>query len=127
MLLLSVFAAFWAAENTFEKNPPCVFVPGVKDPFSGVGVSGADVIFESLLGPKAAEFDRTRRCDIILPDGDVTTFGLDEAAGSDAPRSRLVEANLGDSDSVGVGGVLTITGAMLSFAGGVWGRTFVSM
>lgn len=83
-------------------------------------------MFESLLGPRVAEFVLTRRCEIILPEGDVTTFALIEVVDSDVPRSR-VEGNRGDPESVGVGGVLTITGAIISPAGGVCGRAFVSM
>lgn len=71
ILLLKVFAAFCAAEKTDEKNPLC---PGVIALFSGVGVNGAAVILESLLGPKVAEPDRIRRCEIMFPEGDVTTF-----------------------------------------------------
>ena len=46
------------------------------EPFSGVGVSGADVIFDNLLGPRVADPDLTRRCDIMFPEGDVTTLGF---------------------------------------------------
>src|ERR1700738_2877373 len=105
MLLLNVFAAFCAAEKTDEKNPLCWFGPGPVEEFSGVGVRGAEVIFESLLGPRVPEFVLTRRCDIILPDGDVTTFAFIDVVGSDVPRSR-VEGKLGIAASVGVGGVL---------------------
>lgn len=58
MLLLKVFAAFCAAENTVEKKPPD---PGVIEPFSGVGVKGADVILDNLLGPRVADPDRILR------------------------------------------------------------------
>jgi hypothetical protein len=125
ILLLKVFAAFCAAEKTDEKKPPCWLEPGLVE-FSGVGVRGAEVMFESLLGPRVPEFVLTRRCDIIFPEGDVTTFTFTEAVGSDVPRSR-VEGNWGIPESVGVGGVLTIGGAILSLAGGVCGREFVSI
>ena len=57
MVLLRVVAAFWAATNTDEKNPPLFTkLPeelrepaGVLDS-SIVGVRGADIEFESLLG-----------------------------------------------------------------------------
>ena len=123
MLLLNVFAAFCAAENTDEKNPPCWPEPGVVEPFSRVGVNGTDVIFESLLGPSVADPDLTLRCDIMFPEGDVTTPGFD-VAGSDDPRSRVNEKR-GLLGSVGVGGVLTIIGAALSPGGGVLGAELV--
>ena len=75
ILLLNVFAAFCAAEKTVEKNPPCWLGLG----FSGVGVNGADVIFDNLLGPRVTDPDLTLRCDIMLPDGDVTTLGFETA------------------------------------------------
>jgi hypothetical protein len=122
MLLLKVFAAFCAAEKTLEKKPPWGL--GVIEPFSGVGVSGAEVMFDNLLGPNADEVDRTLRCDIMFPEGEVMTFGFD-AAGSDDPRSRLF-ANRGILESVGVGGVFTIIGAV-SPSGGVCGLAVVSI
>jgi len=122
MLVLNVFAAFCAAEKTLEKNPLCVF--GVIDPFSGIGVNGADVMFDNLLGPSAADPDLARLCDIIFPEGDVMTFGFD-VTGSDDPRSRRV-VKRGTLESVGVGGVFTIIGAV-SPGGGVCGAAFVSI
>lgn len=125
MLLVKVFAAFCAAEKTDEKKPVCCVFPGVTDPFSGVGVRGADVIFDSLLGPilfpLANDPERMRLCDIMFPDGDVTTFGFVEIG---EPEKR------GEAVSVGVGGVLTIAGAGAAFSivvGGVLGRPFVSI
>jgi hypothetical protein len=82
MLLLRVLAAFWAAENTEEKNPP---PPDVAAMFSVAGVRGADVLFESLLGPIVTDPDRTRLCDIIFPVGDKTTLRF-EVMGSDDVR-----------------------------------------
>ena len=59
-VLLSDVAAFCAAESIDEKKPP---PPGVRGPFSGVGVRGASVKFESLLGPiLVPEPDLIRRC-----------------------------------------------------------------
>lgn len=125
MLLVRVFAAFCAAEKTDEKKPVCCEFPGVTDPFSGVGVRGADVIFDSLLGPillpLANDPERMRLCDIMFPDGDVTTFGFVEIG---EPEKR------GEAMSVGVGGVLTIAGADAALSivvGGVLGRPFVSI
>jgi hypothetical protein len=122
MLLLKVFAAFCAAEKTEEKNPP---EPGVVEPFSGVGVKGADVILDNLLGPRVADPDRILRCEIILPEAEVTTLEFD-VAGSETPRSRSV-SKCGELCSVGVGGVFTMRGAVFSPGGGVCGEAFVSM
>lgn len=41
-----------------------------------VGVSGADMAFDSLLGGCVAESDLARRCEIMLPEADVTVFGF---------------------------------------------------
>lgn len=91
-----------------------------------MGVSGADVIFDNLLGPRVADPDLTRRCDIIFPEGDVTTFGF-ALAGSELFRSRVFVVKRGELESVGVGGVFTIIGAAVSPGGGVCGAAFVSM
>lgn len=117
-----MFAAFCAAENTVEKKPPEL---GVFAPLSNVGVKGADVIFDNLLGTNVFDPDRIRRCDIIFPDGDVTTLVF-VLIGSGAAWSRL-EENRGELVSVGVGGVLTIIGAGFSAAGGVLGGALVSI
>lgn len=60
IVLVSEVAAFCAAEKTDEKKPlPPDGVPGLLAvPFSGVGVKGARVMLDSLLGP-------------ILPDPDL--------------------------------------------------------
>lgn len=71
-------AAFCAAAKTDEKNPPVTDMlaalgerkPGVFDS-SIMGVSGADMTLESLLGAWVAESDLTRRCDIMFPEADV--------------------------------------------------------
>jgi hypothetical protein len=122
MLLLSVLAAFCAAENTEEKNPP---PPGVVEPFSGVGVKGADIIFDNLLGPKVPDPDLILLCDIMFPDGEVTTFEV-IIIGSGTVLSLPV-GKRGELESVGVGGVLTIMGAGLSEEGGVRGTALVSI
>ena len=59
ILLLRVLAALVAAENTDEKKPVCWLVLGLG--CSGVGVRGADCIFDNLLGPRFADPDLTRR------------------------------------------------------------------
>jgi hypothetical protein len=114
MLLLKVLAAFCAAEKTVEKKPPD---PGVVEPFSGVGVKGAEVMFDNLLGPSVADPDRILRCEIILPDAEVMTLGF-AVTGSEDPRSRTV-SKCGELVSVGVGGVFTMRGAVFSPGGGV--------
>jgi hypothetical protein len=75
IVLLKVLAAFCAADKTLEKKP----APGVGGTsFSGVGVKGADMKLESLLGPMlVAEPDLALLCDIMLPDGDTTTLGFE--------------------------------------------------
>jgi len=50
IVLLNVFAVFWTAENMEEKK----FAVGLLG-FSGVGVRGAEVMLDSLLGPMLAE------------------------------------------------------------------------
>ena len=60
MVLLSVLAVFWTAENMDEKKVAAGLL-GEGRPFSGVGVSGAGVTAESLLGPIAPEPALLRR------------------------------------------------------------------
>lgn len=88
-----------------------------------MGVNGADCILDNLLGPSVAEPDLTRLCDIMFPDGDVTTF---DVTGSEDPRSRFAEGNRGVLKSVGVGGVFTMIGAT-SPVGGVEGGALISV
>ncbi len=52
---MSVLAAFWAATNTDEKNPVAAALPEVfRDPVgfvsSAIGVRGADIALDNLLG-----------------------------------------------------------------------------
>lgn len=122
MLLLSVLAAFCAAEKTEEKNPP---VPGVVEPFSGVGVKGADVMFDNLLGPRVPDPDFNLRCEIMFPEGEVTTLEF-VIIGSVVDLSLLIGKS-GELESVGVGGVLTMMGATRSADGGVRGSEPVSI
>ncbi len=66
MVLLRLFVAFWAAEIMEEKK---LLADGVVGPFSGVGVSGASVMLDSLLGPKGPkvpEPDLPLLCEIIV-------------------------------------------------------------
>ncbi len=83
-------------------------------PFSGVGVSGAGVMVESLLGPRVPEPALLLRWEIMVPGDDAS--GLD--------RVLAVATRSGWLGSVGVGGVLTMTGVTVSADGGVWGGAF---
>lgn len=66
--LLKVEAAFWAAENIDEKKPFCCPFALLEGFDSSRGVK-AEIELDSLLGTWAAEADRTRRCDIMFPEG----------------------------------------------------------
>ena len=68
---------FWAAEKTEEKKPPPgePWEPGVRTS-SCMGVNGADIALDNLLGACVAESDRTRRCDIMFPEEEVTVLEL---------------------------------------------------
>ena len=120
MVVLKVFAAFWAAEKTDEKKPlgdwggyavpPGVFASSM------CGVSGAVMEFESLLGGFVAE--RTRRCDIMFPEGDTTTFGFDWDVPCFAPDLKLNVDPVGEGfPSVGVGGVTNVVGVSPALGG----------
>lgn len=69
MMSLKFVAAFCAAENTEEKNPPAPPVepaePGVRTPgvfdSSTVGVNGGAITLDNLLEACVAESDRTLR------------------------------------------------------------------
>lgn len=134
--MLKLFVAFWAAEMTEEKKPLAEGVLGPLGPFSGVGVRGARVKLESLLGTSEAEPARLRRCASMLllselgeePPEPKPWLWLpesrDEAA---AVCGRVTVVVLRKLGSVGVGGVLTMTGGEFSaVAGGVSGRARVS-
>lgn len=71
---------------------------------------------DSLLGGFVAE--RARLCDIILPEGETTTFGID-CAGPCLPPFFTLEAEAGEAGraSVGVGGVTRVVGASTRFGG----------
>jgi hypothetical protein len=122
MVVLNVVAAFWAAENTEEKKPlgdweATAVPPGVLTS-SIVGVNGAEIEFESLLGGFVEE--RARRCDIIFPDGETTTLGFDCVAPCFALAFELLVELAGDAGgfaSVGVGGVTSVVGASARFGG----------
>lgn len=79
-------------------------------------MSGAVIEFESLLGGLVAE--RTRLCDIMLPEGDTVTLGFDCDVPCLIPSLELVE-KVGEEafPSVGVGGVMNVVGASERFGG----------
>ena len=130
-------AAFCAAEKTEEKNPPAagayfgalpVGTAGVLVS-SSVGVSGAEIALESLLGWPTADADLARRCDIIFPEG-LTTTPVCSPGGPLAGTSfRFGDAcGVIERGSVGVGGVTVVRGAPESDAlGGVLGMGGVSI
>ena len=62
MLLLRVLAAFWAADIMDEKNPDAALKPGVVGLPSNVGVLGAGMILDNLLGPREPEPALARLC-----------------------------------------------------------------
>lgn len=113
MVLVRVFAAFCAADSTDPKKPEEGFrSDGVGTPFSRVGVSGADDIVDNLLGTRLADPDLGRFC-------------VNTAASAEALLLRGAR-NLGCwSGSVGVGGVLTMTGVSFSEPPGVPGGVLV--
>lgn len=79
-------------------------------------MSGAVIELESLLGGFVAE--RTRRCDIMFPEGETVTLGFDCEATCFTPSFELVEC-VGETafPSVGVGGVTSVVGASARFGG----------
>ena len=117
-----VLAAFWATLKTEEKNPPLEVVEApeaLRDPLasSRVGVKGADIVCESLLGVLLSE--RILRWVTMFPLGILEAFGFLEG---EAWRVRgLAAADLdvasvaGSSPSTGVGGVIVVLGG--SFGG----------
>lgn len=82
-----------------------------------MGVSGADMEFESLLGGLVAE--RARRCDIMFPEGETITFGFDCEEPCFVTDFELAVDPVGDAGfaSVGVGGVTRVVGVSTRFGG----------
>lgn len=124
MVLVQVLAAFcatfWATDIIDEKKLPV----GRGDwAFSGVGVRGAAVMFESLLGPALPEPDLPRRCASV---GTGST-GLGAALLVAFFVGVWLNRSWGLLWSVGVGGVLTMTGADVAPFGGVRGGCAVSI
>lgn len=120
-------AAFCAAAKTDEKKPPAASpleelgerVPRLLAS-SIIGVSGADMTLDSLLGDCVAESDLTRRCEIMLPDGDVMVLGFFPADIAPlVPNDGLPGGSI--SWSVGVGGVTCVWGASRPALVGVLG------
>lgn len=112
-------AAFCAAETQDEKKPPLgvtfrdsLFFTGVFTS-SIVGVNGARTEFDNLLGWWVKDdCDFARRCDIILPDGLITTSG---SLFDDCGTVVFLRGDSGggyDLFSVGVGGVTVVKGVV---------------
>lgn len=87
-----------------------------------VGVKGAEMACESLLGSCVAESDLTRRCEIIFPDAETVMFGS-VPAGSGAQDLADMPLRTSARPSVGVGGVTVVCGALMVVLGGVFGAT----
>ena len=129
MVLLRVLAVFCTAEIIDVKKLDAE-LPGVVGMVSGVGVRGALVMVESLLGPMLADRDRPRRCAIIVPFGDALNSGAAGAGAAVAGLSVPCFCRLNPSAksrSVGVGGVFTMVGVPASPLGGVRGGVEVSI
>lgn len=132
IVLLRDVAAFCAAEKTDEKKPPPgAGVPGLlAGPVSGMGVKGAFVMFESLLGPILPDPDLPLLWAIMLPWAAPPIVSVEAFA---AASTTVCEPGPGEECakgalwSVGVGGVLTMTGVPFSGLGGVEGTTEVSI
>ena len=126
-LLLSVEAAFCAALKTEEKNPVCWVPRLVFEVAFASSIVGprADIELDSLLGLwLTEEADRTRRCEIMFPDGLTTTPG---GNGSFPFRESGDSVTSGDEKRLaaasvrGVGGVTVVWGAGIVRRGGVLG------
>lgn len=85
-----------------------------------MGVSGAAVIVDSLLGTIVAEPDFDLRWEFMARVGDVPSVGLLDPTG---PRLSGEGGEKAFEGSVGVGGVLTMTGLSRSTVGGVLGAS----
>jgi hypothetical protein len=110
-----------------EKNPEAALAEGeLSGPFSGVGVKGASVMLESLLGPALPALPL--RWEIILP-SETPPFALAGEPPAASVEVRLLGDDwlLGWERSVGAGGVLTMIGAGFSPEGGVCGGREVSI
>jgi hypothetical protein len=84
---------------------------------SAVGDSGADIELDNLLGGFVAE--RTRRCDIIPPEGETTILGFDCVVLCFELFLPLELDVAGDGGlaSVGVGGVTKVDGVSTRLGG----------
>lgn len=130
-VLVMVFAAFCAAETKVAKKPPPEVALLGSDldeadfASSIVGVSGADIAFDSLLGLcNDPDSERTCRCVIVLPD--VLTDIPPASLGS----PEELEALTGDPgaegrEPTGVGGVTVVTGVFNRPPGGVCGLSSI--
>jgi hypothetical protein len=137
ILVLMLFAAFCAADIMDEKKPPPPAPPelavgvGTDSPLSRLGEGGTTVKLDSLLGPSGIASDLARRCTFMLCAEDETPLDLvgepvllllhEFFESEEASPMRL---RVG---SVGVGGVFTMAGALVSRVGGVLGGLPVAL
>ena len=130
-VLVMVFAAFCAAETHVAKKPLVevgLLGSDLKEAdlaSSIVGVSGADIAFDNLLGLcNDPDSERTCRCDIMLPDVPTNT----PPASLGSPEGLEVctgDPEAGARESTGVGGVTVVTGVCNPPPGGVCGLSSV--
>ncbi len=91
-----------------------------------MGVKGADIALDSLLGWLTADVERARRCDIIFPEG---LMIVSPAVAGDESGTEMIGISffgedgleIGLCSNVGVGGVTVVTGAVIPELGGVFG------
>ena len=112
-----------------EKKPPPNWFPveflALGDVASSmVGVDGAAIEVDNLLGGCAADAERTRLCDIMFPDGLMTAFGgKDGMDFMDTGESTMGVSPVFESPFCGVSGVpVAISGKGVGLPGGVFGR-----
>lgn len=116
IVFVNCVVMFCAAVKTDEKKPPPPGEPWLPDKrplddldSSGIGVKGAEMALDSLLGACVTESDRTLRCDIRLPEEEAAVFGLVPPA----LKGLLLRDGLVDGDilpRMGVGGVTVVLG-----------------
>lgn len=126
-----VLAAFCAAETQDEKNPLPWVTLRDSDLAEGVlassivGVRGAEMAFDSLLGwCTDPDSECPRRCDIMLPEG-LTFIPLASLDSVGDSEFRTGDLGVGARESTGVGGVTVVRGAVDAALGGVCGLVLV--
>jgi hypothetical protein len=82
-------------------------------------VRGAEIALDSLLGwCRDAESERTRRCEIILPEG-LTSMPLASLSTVEGSGVLVGDLEFGVRESIGVGGVTVVSGVASPALGGV--------